>query len=126
MTKNQFDGFNYKDHVIYCDICGCPTPFADATLLDVYTGRGGLLVCKRDKDDIDYGLVPYKINTESVIKEASINHYATNPDNIPNLHDPFDYALYDPMSYDPNGVLNVVWEAIDQVTWEDWNSAWET
>jgi hypothetical protein len=124
MKHNKFDGFNYHDHVIYCDICGIPTPFSEAKLLDTYTGRGGLLVCKRDADTIDPGLIPYKINTESIINESSINHYATNPNNVPNTYTPFDYADFDPMSFDPNDSSGIVWDKLNLQVWMLWDTPW--
>ncbi len=52
------------DWVIFCDICGQKCYASEATRLSAATGRGGLIVCPKDVDKIDYGLIPYKIPAE--------------------------------------------------------------
>lgn len=72
---------SYKkgDWFIYCDICGQKCYASEATRLSAATGRGGLIVCPKDVDKIDYGLIPYRAPTERNVPWTRINH--TNTDN---------------------------------------------
>lgn len=124
--NNKFNGTNLNDHVIYCDICGCPCLYSEATVLDTYTGRGGLLVCPRDVDTIDYGLVPYVIPAEQPVDNTRINHFATNPNDVTTGFAPFDSALFDPMSYNPTdyATMGATWDQLDMVYWDTWSTIW--
>lgn len=70
---------------IYCDICGQPCYISEATKLSQYTGRPGLLVCPRDADKIDFGLIPYTPTTEKSPKWVKVNHQ-----NVTNGAEPYD------------------------------------
>lgn len=65
------------DWAVYCDICGQECYASETTKLSVYTGRGGLIVCKNDADKIDPSLLPYKIPTEKNVPWTRINHTDT-------------------------------------------------
>ena len=62
------------DWYVYCDICGRRYLASETTKLSNYTGRGGLVVCQDDADQIDYGLVPYTIRAERPIPWTRLNH----------------------------------------------------
>ncbi len=72
MSNKYFSG--RKGHYIFCDICGQACYDWEATLLKTFTGRPGLLVCPRDVDKIDYGLIPYNPTTEQPVRFARIAH----------------------------------------------------
>ena len=65
MSTKYFTG--RKGHYIFCDICGQACYDFEATLLKLETGRGGLLVCPKDADIVDFGLIPYTPRTEHPI-----------------------------------------------------------
>ena len=62
----------------YCDICGQRKLSSEANKLSTYTGRGNLIVCNRDADRIDQGLIPYKTPTQERVRQVRINHTNTN------------------------------------------------
>jgi hypothetical protein len=66
------------DWYIYCDICGQKCLASKSSKLSTYTGRGGLVVCQHDRDDIDPGLIPYRIPVEKNVPYVRIDH--TNTD----------------------------------------------
>lgn len=66
------------DWIVYCDICGQRTKASKATKLSNYTGRGGLVVCHHDIDEVDPGLIPYRVPSEKHVPYVRINH--TNTD----------------------------------------------
>lgn len=55
---------HHADWRAYCDICGQRYWASELTKLDTYTGRGGLIVCPKDRDQIDAGLIPYATKAE--------------------------------------------------------------
>lgn len=65
------------DWYVFCDICGQRYFASEMTKLSTYTGRGGLLVCPHDVDQIDYGLVPYKPSAERSVPFTRTNHQDT-------------------------------------------------
>lgn len=81
MNKKYREG----DWFVYCDICGQRCYASEATKLSTYTGRGDLLVCRKDADRVDYGLVPYSPRIEQNIPYTRINH--TNTDDAAPLVD---------------------------------------
>ena len=76
---DRFNPGRVGDWVVFCDICGQKCYASEATRLPAATGRGGLIVCPKDVDKIDYGLIPYKTPTERNVPWTRINH--TNTDN---------------------------------------------
>lgn len=62
---------------VFCDICGKRCLNTETTKLSAYTGRGGLIVCKEDADEIDYGLIPYNPRSGRITSFARINHTDT-------------------------------------------------
>lgn len=66
------------DWYTFCDICGRRCLASETTKLETYTGRGDLIVCKYDTDQIDPGLIPYRIPVEKNIPWARINHSNTS------------------------------------------------
>ena len=84
MSNKYFSG--RKGHYIFCDICGQACYDWEVTKLSTLSGRPGLLVCPRDADVIDHGLIPYTPTTEQPIKWSRINH-----SNITNGESPLDY-----------------------------------
>lgn len=69
-----------QDYIIFCDTCGAPCWHSQATLLKNDTGLGGSLVCPRDVDIRDYGLVPYKIRAEISVPNTRTNNLASPTD----------------------------------------------
>lgn len=67
------------DWYVFCDICGQRCYASETGKLSAYTGRGGLIVCENDKDEVDFGLVPFTIPAEQNVPFTRINH--TNTDN---------------------------------------------
>lgn len=65
------------DWVVFCDICGQRCYASEATKLPTYTGRGGLIVCPKDVDKIDFGLIPPKVGIEKNPPWTRINHTST-------------------------------------------------
>lgn len=70
--------YKQGDWYIYCDVCGRKILASTSTKLSQYTGKGGLIVCNHDVDEIDAGLVPYIPRRETNVKEIRINHTDTN------------------------------------------------
>jgi hypothetical protein len=85
--KNRFNNGRRNDYIIMCDQCGSPCWRSEATLLTKYTGKGGLLVCPKDVDPIDYGIVPYKIRPEQGVPDTRTNNYLDNT-NILTIYNP--------------------------------------
>lgn len=77
--SDRFSPGRLGDWVVFCDICGQKCYASEATKLSTYTGRGGLIVCPKDVDKIDYGLIPYRIPTEKNVPWTRINF--TNVEN---------------------------------------------
>lgn len=71
MSSKYFAG--NRGHYIFCDICGQACYERDAVKLAANTGRGGLVVCRKDADTIDYGLLPYNIPIEQGVKFIKAN-----------------------------------------------------
>lgn len=46
----------------------------EAVKLQANTGRGGLIVCPDDADNIDFGLMPFTPTAEKPIDWTRINH----------------------------------------------------
>lgn len=65
------------DWYVFCDICGQRCFASEATKLSTYTGRGGLIVCPKDVDAIDYGQVPYTPKAEENVPLTRSNHTDT-------------------------------------------------
>lgn len=84
MSSKYFAG--NKGHYIFCDICGEATYDFDVVRLTSQTGKPGLLVCPKDADKTDYGLMPYAIP-----REKSVSFARTNHTNIDNSAAPIDY-----------------------------------
>lgn len=78
-------GYKARDWYVFCDICGNRCLASETKKLSNYSGRGGLIVCKKDYDEIDYGLMPFKPRVEKPISFSRLNH--TNRSN--------DYPVYD-------------------------------
>lgn len=74
------------DWYVFCDICGQKCYASETTKLSSATGRGGLIVCKNDIDNIDYGLIPFEIDVEQSVPFTRINH--TNTTNAAAPYDP--------------------------------------
>lgn len=72
MSRKKFQA--NKGQYIFCDICGQACYAWEATRLGVASGRPGLLVCPKDADVTDFGLVPYAPVKEQPIKWTRINH----------------------------------------------------
>lgn len=77
--------FNPNDWYVFCDICGKRCHASETTKLHTDTGRGGLIVCRRDADRADLGLVP-----KNVRKERPVPFSKRDPNNTSN-----DYPVYD-------------------------------
>jgi len=63
-----------KGQYLFCDICGQACYIWEATKLGPETGRGGLIVCRNDADNIDHGLIPYKVTEDKSVSFTRINH----------------------------------------------------
>lgn len=70
---DRFSPGRLGDWVLYCDICGQKCYASESFRLSEFTGRGGLIVCKHDKDKIDKGLIPYSAPKEKSIPYTRIN-----------------------------------------------------
>jgi len=75
MSNKYFAG--NKGQYIYCDICGQCCYAFEATRLGFATGRGGLIVCPNDVDNIDYSTMPIELPTEKRPSFVRINHTET-------------------------------------------------
>lgn len=117
MTKdvNKFTKHRLNDYIIFCDTCGAPCWKSQATLLKTDTGLGGSLVCPRDVDKRDYGLVPYKIPAEKSVPVARVNSFNDNS-NITQAYE----AISD---FSDGGVFNQA--PASNINWEDINTNWE-
>lgn len=71
---DRFSPGRLGDWIVFCDICGQKCYASETSKLSTYTGRGGLIVCSKDADRIDYGLVPYRVPTEKNVPWTRINH----------------------------------------------------
>lgn len=121
MRKNSYkDKMKLGDYPLYCDICGMKSWYSQSKVLDKYTGRGGLLVCRTCYDSIDYGLVPYKVEPEETPDITRNNHYAANPADVPQDVQNIDLSTQDPMS----AVPQFNWEDLDTQVWGQWNLPW--
>lgn len=70
--------FHPGDWYVYCDICGQRTLASSSSKLSTYTGKGGLIVCKHDVDDIDPGLIPFIPRKEKLVNTVRLNHQNTD------------------------------------------------
>lgn len=84
MSNKYFSG--RRGHYIFCDICGQAVYDNDVIKLSSDTGRPNLLVCPKDADQADFGLIPYTVGTEKSVRWARVNHA-----NIDNAATPLDY-----------------------------------
>lgn len=75
----------HGDWYVYCDICGQRVYASQTTKLATYTGKGGLIVCRHDVDNIDYGLMPFTPRKEQIAQNVRLNH--TNTDNAAPMTD---------------------------------------
>jgi len=82
---DRFSPGRIGDWVVFCDICGQKCYASEASKLSTYTGRGGLIVCPKDADKVDSGLIPYKVTVEKNIPWTRINH--TNVENSAPIYD---------------------------------------
>lgn len=94
---NKYTPGRLHDWIVYCDICGNPWWASECITLAPETGRGGCLVCPRDADPIDPGLVPYKIRVEKPLPFTNLNNLADTT-NITNSAEPYDLSTNNPMS----------------------------
>ena len=83
-NREYFSG--RKGQYIFCDICGQACYAYEATKLASSTGRGGLMVCPNDADQIDLGLIPYEIPVEQ-----SVRWVRAGTTNITNAAAPIDF-----------------------------------
>lgn len=74
---DRFDPGKLGDWVVFCDICGQKCYASEAQFLSTETGRGGLLVCPKDADKIDHGLIPYTVEAEKAVPFTRVNHTNT-------------------------------------------------
>ena len=72
MSNKYFAG--NKGRYIFCDICGQPCYAHEAIRLEANTGRPGLIVCPRDADGADPGLIPFAVPAEKGVPWTRINH----------------------------------------------------
>lgn len=90
MRRDRFVPGRLGDWVVFCDICGQKCFAHEASKLASETGRGGLIVCPKDADKIDYGLIPYIPRVEKIIPWTHVNHLNTT-----NGADTIDYDTQD-------------------------------
>lgn len=117
---NTWTPAHLGDWIIDCDICGTPCWYSEATLLTVETGEGGCLVCPRDRDAIDPGLIPYKIRGERPVDTTRINNF-NDVYNIPGAT-PFN-SQNNPLGQDIE-LLPQQWQNVIS-TWETIYTNWE-
>lgn len=76
--SDRFSPGKLGDWVVWCGICGQKCYASESGKLEAYTGRGGLIVCEKDKDKVDHGLIPYTIPAEKNVPFTRINHTNTS------------------------------------------------
>lgn len=121
--NTKFTPKRLGDYTFSCNICGQKWWRSQATVLDIYTGRGGLTVCPNCNDPIDYGLVPFKIPKEEHVPDSSPDIYTSTV----GAFDPItDYQTQNPMAITPQNPSSVtltwgenpyVWDST-QITWD--------
>jgi hypothetical protein len=117
--NNKTNKLKLDDYIIYCQICARPCKYSEATILDLYTGHGKLLVCPDDVDKIDYGTVPYAVQEKEIVNQTRINHYVTTPNDVPTVILPFNIEVFDPMNYNPTSNGTTLWQNIASL----WNQS---
>lgn len=96
-NANKYTSDRINDHTINCDICGTVCWYSETRTLEEDTGQGGAIVCKRHRDPVDYGLVPYKIPAEQSVQETRILSNFNDNSGITG-DTPFDTGANDPLS----------------------------
>lgn len=127
---DKFTPARHGDSTFNCMICGQKAWTSEAITLDIYTGRGGLKVCRECNDPIDYGIVPYKVPAEKSVPWAIDAMYSNNP-GVFNAtfalqkHTSFDYSLFDPLSGNNTDSMTqgALWDQIT-TSWEQWLLPW--
>lgn len=79
---DRFQPGRLGDWVIKCDICGQKCFASESFKLPTNTGRGGLVVCAKDADKVDYGLVPFTTPVEQNVPWTRVNHLDTSTENL--------------------------------------------
>lgn len=125
---NKYKKSRLGDYIIFCDICGQPCWHSESVKLDKYTGRGGLVVCLKDADPIDYGLVPYKIPAEKPVPIVRVNNFNDSV-NIEETFSPItNYETQNPLNTDPvtdgGSSSSSAWENLNEDTWDNWTLPW--
>lgn len=120
--RDRFQGGRLGDYVIDCDICGQRCWYSESSVLGIYTGRGGLLVCPECKDPIDYGIVPYYVIPERPITNTREANRTASLKSIPQKYKPFLADNMDPAAYSPEQAnsYQISWDLLSQVTWDNW------
>lgn len=120
--KNNYrNKIKINDYVIFCDICAMKCWHSESKILHKYTGHGNAIVCPNCVDSIDYGLVPYKVRPEKSPEITRNNHYASNPQDVPEGRNPVDPSTFNPLA----GYLSYTdWDDITDVTWGTWWTPW--
>lgn len=120
--KNKFTRIRLNDYIIMCDTCGAPCWRSEATLLKPQTGNGGSLVCPRDVDPIDYGLVPYKIKPERSVPMTRTNTFNDYSNITQSYNTISNFSNADIFNQTP--ASNVNWEDTN-INWEDDSQTWD-
>lgn len=95
--SNRYTKDRLHDHPINCDLCGTSCWYSETRTLTKETGEAGAIVCRRHKDPIDYGLVPYKIPAEKGVKETRVLSNFNDNTNIDGVT-PFNLDTQNPLS----------------------------
>lgn len=125
--KDKYLKRKVGDWIYFCDFCGMKCWASETTLLDTYTGRGGMRVCPDDVDKIDMGLVPYKCPPEQSIPFSHDTIHTNDPQyfigkEIP----PFNAAEFDPLGTNPNTIAAsaATWDQQKYLSWNNWLIIW--
>lgn len=122
--NNKYSSSRLSDHIVFCHICGQPCWYSESIRLDQYTGRGGLLVCKRDADKIDYSLVPFKVPPERPAEEVAVNNFAD--ETADSLFSPItDYQTINPLDGTRADDVVAAWDQLLTYTWDQWVTPWD-
>jgi len=113
---SKFSPARKWDNTTDCQICGQRWFMSECRILDVYTGRGGLLTCPDCYDKTHYGFVPYTIRAEKPVERAFDSNYSADPSQVPQ---PFPAMGPGVAIFPPGSISPELWRAffvgLDQI-----------
>lgn len=132
------------DWYYFCQQCNTRCYASETTKLGTYTGKGGLRVCPKCVDAIDYKFVPYKIPAEKPVpfsRDASqignigaikqqyptqdpLWGWWTNPNQLVPWEKQFQNWDWLTMNWELVNPYGINWEQQTSPNWEDWTDLW--